>query len=94
MFDYVGMGNRIFNLRTSKNIKQREMGQRLGIGQSAYSALETGKKEMTIDQLYRIADILNVSAFWILEPCELEVLTDAESLQMEEYKRFIISRRK
>ena len=94
MFDYVSMGNRIFHIRTSKNIKQREMGQKLGMGQSAYSKLETGNKEMTIDQVYRIADILEVPVFWVIDPDGQEALTEEESLQVTEYKNYLINKRK
>jgi transcriptional regulator with XRE-family HTH domain len=94
MFDYVSMGNRIFHIRTSKNIKQREMGQKLGMGQSAYSKLETGNKEMTIDQVYRIADILEVPVFWLIDPDGQEALTEEEALEVTEYKNYLINKRK
>lgn len=92
MYDYVGIGSRILMLRTSKGIKQREMGSKLGITQPAYSDLETGKREMTLAQLYKIAETLDVSPIWLMEP-DTEVLTDIESLQIEQYKRFLISKR-
>lgn len=92
MYDYVDIGSRIFMLRTSKGIKQREMGNKLGITQPAYSDLETGKREMTLAQLYKIAETLDVSPVWLMEP-DTEVLTDIESLQIEQYKRFLISQR-
>lgn len=92
MYDYVGIGSRILLLRTSKGIKQREMGIKLGITQPAYSDLETGKREMTLAQLYKIAETLDVSPIWLMEP-DTEVLTDIESLQIEQYKRFLISQR-
>jgi transcriptional regulator with XRE-family HTH domain len=88
------MGNRIFYIRTSKNIKQSEMGQRMGIVQSAYSKLERGSQEMTIAQIYQIAEILEVPVFWLLDPDYKETLTDAEALEMENFKKYLIEKRK
>lgn len=92
MYDYESIGNRIFKLRTSKGIKQREMGEKLGIAQSAYSDLETGKREMTLDQLSQIAKILGVSPTWLYEPVS-NVLTDEESIMVDKFTKFIISQR-
>lgn len=92
MYDYESIGNRIFKLRTSRGIKQREMGDLLGMAQSTYSDLETGKREMTLDQLNKIAKILGVSPTWLFEPVS-NFLTDEESIMVETFKKFIISQR-
>lgn len=94
MFDYVSMGNRMLIARLSKNIKQSEMSNLLGLSQPSYSHIETGKREITISQLYTIADALDVSIAWLLDLENLNGLTDADLLKIEEYKRFLISQRK
>ena len=94
MVNKVEIGNRMFTARMRKNIKQFEMGKILGIGQSSYSDIETGKREMNITQLFTIADTLDVSVQWILGLDNNNALTNDESIQVEEFKRFLINKRK
>lgn len=91
MFDYVGMGNRMLIARLRKNLKQSEMGRILGLSQPSYSDIETGKREVTISQLYIIASALEVSVTWLLGVDNFNRLTDSDLLKIEEYKRFLIS---
>lgn len=94
MFDYISLGNRMLVARMHKNLKQSEMGKILGLTQPSYSDIETGKREVTISQLYAIADALEVSVSWLLDMENINSLTDADLLKIEEYKRFLISQRK
>lgn len=94
MFDYISLGNRMLVARMRKNLKQSEMGKILGLTQPSYSDIETGKREVTISQLYAIANALDVSIAWLLDLENLNGLTDADQLKIEEYKRFLISQRK
>lgn len=94
MFDYISLGNRMFVARMHKNLKQSEMGKILGLTQPSYSDIETGKREVTISQLYAIANALEVSVSWLLDLENLNGLTDADLLKIEEYKKFLISQRK
>ena len=93
MFDKVEMGNRMFTARIRKNMKQWEMGKILGMHQSTYSDIETGKKSIDTEQLFVIADALNVPVPWLLGISDDDGLTNEERLQIEDFKRFIISKR-
>lgn len=87
------MGNRMFAARIRKNMKQWEMGKVLGVGQSSYSDMETGKREINISQLFIIAEALSVPIQWLLGLNDDEGLTNEEKLQVEDFKRFLISKR-
>jgi transcriptional regulator with XRE-family HTH domain len=52
--------NNIHEVRKKQGIKALDLAERLGISESAYSQLETGKIQITIVRLYSIAKELQV----------------------------------
>lgn len=93
MYDYNSMGNRMYLARTNSNIKQRTIANILGITQPSYSNIESGKTEVTINQIFTIAKILNVPEIWLLGLDTNGSLSDAEALKVEEFKKYLISQR-
>ena len=53
--------NRISMLRKQLRISQRELGERLGVGQTAVSAWENGRNEPDIETMNTIAQLFGVS---------------------------------
>lgn len=51
----------IKHLREFKNYTQEFMADELGISQRAFSSIENGSTHLTVDRLYKIANILQVS---------------------------------
>lgn len=51
----------ILKLRKSKGLSQLDIAEKLGINQDTYSKLERGKIQITIERMYQIAEILDVS---------------------------------
>jgi|BioPla2DNA2_1021312.scaffolds.fasta_scaffold165522_2 transcriptional regulator with XRE-family HTH domain len=93
-YDIVGMGNRIYIARQSKGLKQLEMCQKLSMSQANYSNIESGKQEVSVTQLVEIASILDVSASWLIGEDIIPDLTDKERLELENYKNYLVSKRK
>ena len=60
--------SRIIEYRKSKGITQKEMADKLGIGQVSYSQIETGKTEITLQRVSSIARILEVDLITLLFP--------------------------
>ncbi|EDM35160.1 hypothetical protein PBAL39_16801 [Pedobacter sp. BAL39] len=59
------MKSRIVNqkikvLRNKLGISQTMMAERLGISQNAFSKIELGQIDLTLNRLYKIADVLEV----------------------------------
>lgn len=52
---------KIKEIRLSKNLTAVEVAQRMGIGKSAYSAIENGKSDITLGRLTRVANALGVT---------------------------------
>lgn len=94
MFDYVGMGNRLLSVRLNRGMKQQELGKALGLTQASYSDIETGKREVSLSQVFILAEALNVNVGWLIGLDLHGGLTETESLKLEEYKQFLLGKRK
>lgn len=53
--------NRIGILRREAGLNQKELGQKLGVGQTTVSAWETGKNEPDYESLHKMARMFHVS---------------------------------
>ncbi len=73
------LGVVIANHRKLKMIDQAPFAARMGLSQASYSRLESGKAVFSIEHLYQVAEILEVSAQQLLE----EVDRYRASLQRE-----------
>ena len=60
--------NRIIEVRKAKGFVQKQMADKLGIAQVNYGKIETGKTELTIDRLFKIADILEMNVIELINP--------------------------
>ena len=55
------VGDLLRTARKSKGLTQKEMGERVGITESAYSRYESGKQNLTLDTLQKVAEAMGVS---------------------------------
>jgi transcriptional regulator with XRE-family HTH domain len=58
--------NNIQEIRKKQGVKALDLAERIGISESAYSQLETGKIQITIFRLYSIANELQVPIHTLL----------------------------
>ena len=92
------LGNRIREIRRSKNLTQEKLAELVGIGTPNISYIETGKFAPSMDTLEKIAEILEVKPFelYMFEPLkpanelreELITAMDDENLLKLLYKFF------
>jgi len=61
------VGERIKNLREERNYSQSYMAGKLNISQKAYSKLESSETKLSVDNLIKIAEILETTINDILE---------------------------
>ncbi|GAA4315262.1 hypothetical protein GCM10023149_11790 [Mucilaginibacter gynuensis] len=52
------VANKIRRMREDRNYSQDYLAAKLGISQNAYSKIELGYSQVTIERLYRIAEVL------------------------------------
>lgn len=61
-------GNKIRHLRELRNLTQDHMARQLGMDQSQYSKIETGKAKPDQDKLVKIAEALDVPLAELVSP--------------------------
>ena len=74
------LGNRIREIRRSKNLTQEKLAELVGIGTPNISYIETGKFAPSMDTLEKIAEVLEVKPF---ELYMFEPLKPANELRQE-----------
>lgn len=94
MYNKLLIANRIYMARKDKYLKQQDVGNALGIKQSSYSDLETGKRDMTVPELFILAELFEVPITWLMGVNNSPELTDNECLEVENYIKYLISQRK
>ena len=61
------IGTRIKMLRFAKHMQQTELAKRIGISQTHMSNIESGRNNVTVDNLYKLHEILgcSMSSFFV-----------------------------
>lgn len=78
--------NRIGTLRREIGLNQRELGQKLGVGQTTVSAWETGKNEPDSESMHRMAQLFQVSIGYL---AGYEADNGHRGLSDREYQEFM-----
>jgi HTH-type transcriptional regulator/antitoxin HipB len=55
------VGQQIREARKAKGLTQKELGEKLGVSESTVNQYESGKQNLTIDTLTKIADALGAA---------------------------------
>lgn len=84
MTDKYKMGNFIYELRTSRNLSQKELGLLLGVSNKAVSKWEVGNNKPDLSALYQMAGIFDVSVD--------EILKGERATNLEKENNFLKSR--
>ena len=69
------MGERIRECRKQRNLSQAQMAEAIGISNNAFSNIETGNSNATLENVKKIAEYFQVS---------LDYLTDGEERSLED----------
>jgi len=74
------IGRRIQKLRDWRGLKQEDVAERLGMCPSDYSRMERDEVVPTIDKLAKIAEVLDVNIYALLQPDEGQVFQNHGTL--------------
>lgn len=96
--------SRVFKqLRTENKYTQQELAEKIGVSRSAVGMYETGERQPDFETLEVIADFFNVDMDFLLGRSpqihtiaahhEGEEWTDEELDEIEEFKKFVLSKR-
>ena len=72
---------KIKQIRELKNMRQEHIAQQLGISTRAYSKIETGETQLTINRLNEISEALKISPLEILGFDEKQVFNQCNNNQ-------------
>lgn len=59
-------GNRLKYARKQKGLTQVELAEKLGLSQTSYQRMETGRHDMKLSTIYNICKALEISADWLI----------------------------
>jgi transcriptional regulator with XRE-family HTH domain len=62
----MSIGERLKQVREQAGLKQKEMAEFLELGKPGYNRIETGKVEITVKHLLKIAERFKISLDWLL----------------------------
>lgn len=65
-------GNRLRYARKQKGFTQVELAEKLGLTQTSYQRMETGKHDIKLSTIYNICKTLNISSDWLIGLVEEE----------------------
>lgn len=74
--DYITLGARVRNIRNECNMTQAELGEACSLSTSHIGHIERGSRTLSVDTLFKIASVLNVSMDYLVT----DSLTNNESL--------------
>ena len=62
----IQFGKRLYELRTSRSLNQKQLGEIVGLSHKAISTMESGTRYTTIEKLVQLADYFDVSTDYLL----------------------------
>lgn len=68
---YKVIGRHIRDARKAKGLTQEQFAERLGLSTLHYGRLERGNRRVSLEQLARVANLLDVPTFTLLDGCLL-----------------------
>lgn len=78
------MGARIRARREALNMSREELGKQLSVTEKFISSIEHGEKGMSLKNLYKLKQVLGVSADFILEGDELHLEAEEKKKRLGE----------
>ncbi len=64
--DRLAIANRIVDLRKESGYKSKEIAQQMDIGATTYSDIECANTKLSVDNLYKLCQVFDVSADYII----------------------------
>ncbi len=91
----VQQGERIRALREGKHLTRRQLSERTGLSEGYLYQIETGRRQVSVNALCKLAEVLSASCDYILlgrEPqpeagCEAAILQSLNSMSSEQRGR-------
>ena len=76
IFDFLAIGNKLFDFRKKRGLTQAEVAEKAGISDRTYADIERGTVNMRVETLLKICDVLSITPD--------DVLTQQNEISTEE----------
>ena len=83
MLDYISLGSRIRQTRKERNMTQEELGEACSLSTSYIGHIERGSRTLSVDTLFRIASVLNVSMDYLTSDSQANNLSLFTTIETE-----------
>lgn len=80
--------NKLYSLRISKELSQKDMGKKIGLSQKGYSNIEIGITVPKVDTLFKIATALDVGPETLI--VDIQGLSPENQLILDAYKKLLL----
>lgn len=87
-----GLGERLYQHRTLKNLSQKEVAYALGISPSIVSNYESGERTPSVENLMALASLYNCSVDYLLgiskethQTIDVSMLTEKQRIYLEKF---------
>lgn len=80
------IGDKIRKLRESKGWSQKEFGVKIGLKQSSITEIERGKKLASMDKIYKMLEVFNISFDFLFEDVLLAFKMDEKDSFYDKFK--------
>lgn len=77
------LNERLKNLRTERNLKQKNVAEYLKISRATYAGYESGRREPSIKVVKSLSDYFEVSTDFILEKTDVRVIHKEKKIEDE-----------
>jgi len=66
----VELGERLRHARIERSVSQEDLAARAGLGPGTVARIEGGHQSPRVSTLVRLADVLEIAVWKLIEPCE------------------------
>ncbi len=63
----MSIGSKLYELRSEKDLSQKDLAQAIGVSQSTIAKIEVGRNEATASTIRKLAKFFNISTDYLLE---------------------------
>lgn len=85
------IATRVKAMREQRGLLQHEVAEKMGISRPTYIAVESGKKQLTIDEAVKLADVLKTSVDELVFGTPSSLIQDSDEHDVEKYSQVLLT---
>lgn len=85
------IATRVKAIREQRGLLQHEVAEKMGISRPTYIAVESGKKQLTIDEAVKLAGVLKTSVDELVFGTPTSLIQDSDEHDVEKYSQVLLT---